>query len=137
MAELRAAPGALVPFGRSYLPFVFIVTHLAFPAGARGGWVFPIIGAHLNGTAQSRDESGAAKAEFGSMMNEKLAQDLLAFGGQREKDLTTIIARAMAAHIPARGQTVHQLNRAVMLNLQALRQLADSWANILGQTFNG
>ena len=123
MAELCAARGVLASVVRSELLAVFIAIHLAFRAGAGSllGRGLPIIRAHLNGTAQSRHERRAAKAEFGSMMEEELTQNSLPFGRQREKDLATIVASTMATHIPASGKPVYEFDRAVMLDLQALR----------------
>jgi hypothetical protein len=69
-------------------------------------------------------------------MEREVAQNLLAFCSQGKQHLTPILAGAMTFHVTARGQPVHQFDRAVMLNLQPLREFADPGARSSGQTLH-
>src|SRR5437868_14948209 len=69
------------------------------------------------------------------MVERELSEDFLAFRSQRHQYLAPITARPVALYEPVCRQTVHQLDRAVMLDLQALGQFTDPWANIPGQAF--
>ena len=74
------------------------------------------------------------QAQLILVMKREMTQNLLSPRGQRKQHFAAVLAAALAADIPSRGQPVDQFNRAVMLNLQALRQFADAGANPCGQS---
>src|ERR1700678_73483 len=91
----------------------------------------------LHSTFEGSDQRRPSHLQFGLVMERELAQNLFALWSQGKKPLATIFASAMAPHVTARGQPVHQFDRAVMLNLQPLRQFADPGPRPRGHTFKG
>lgn len=71
------------------------------------------------------------------MVQGQFGDDALAFGGEGEQDLATVIAGALASHVAATLQTVDQFDRTVMLNLHAVRQFADARANSARHALDG
>jgi len=100
----------------------------------------PVLDSHVRGRAAPRTPSAAKDAaqrrnqlrsaglQLSAMVNRKLAQHALTARGQRNEHLTAVLARALALHQPLFHQPVDELNRAVMLDLQPLGQLADRGA---------
>jgi hypothetical protein len=65
----------------------------------------------------------------------KSTQERRAMRGEAEQDLTAIGAGMFAADGATLGKAVHQLDGAVMLDLQAFSQLADVGSCFFGETF--
>jgi len=68
------------------------------------------------------------------MVQRKLPQHLFALGRQRKQYLAPVPACTMATNMSARREPIHQLHRAVVLNLQALRQFPNTGPYALGQS---
>jgi len=68
------------------------------------------------------------------MVKGQMAQDTLAFGSKRKKHLPPVVPAAMSADKAARGEAIHELDRAVMLYLKPVGQFADTRAHALGHT---
>lgn len=64
--------------------------------------------------------------KFFLVVQRKLAQHFLAFSSQGQPHLASVVLHAVAPNIATRGEPVHQFNRTVMPNLQALGQFSDS-----------
>jgi hypothetical protein len=94
---------------------------------------FPRTPAHR--PLQRRNQSRSLQAKFFSMFERKPAQHFFSLARQRNPDFTPVLRRAVPPHIPACLESVCQLNRAVMLNLQLLRQLPDPRPHIRWQPF--
>src|SRR6266481_4544378 len=75
--------------------------------------------------AKSGYQFSPRRSNFVVMMKRQLAENLLAFGGEREQNFAAIILSAAAVYKPSCFQPVHQLHRAVMLDLHAIRQFAN------------
>ena len=69
------------------------------------------------------------------MVQRQPAEYALAFGTERQKHFPPIFAGPYAPDKPGSRQTVHQFDRAVVLNLQPFGKLADRRPHITRQAF--
>jgi hypothetical protein len=86
-------------------------------------------------TPQRREESGAARAKFCPMLQGKFLQHLFTFCSQGKQYFAAVFTPAVSPDIAANREPVHELNRTVMSDLQALGQFSDPWTHISGQPF--
>ena len=77
------------------------------------------------------------QAKFCPMVQGKLPQHLFSLWSQGKPYFAAVFTHAMPLDKAAAREPVYQLNRTVMSNLQPLGQLADPWANLCGQPFQG
>ena len=84
--------------------------------------------------SQGRGQRAARAAQFGAMLERKLAQHRFALRGQANANLPPVAFPAAAPDQPALRQPVDQSNHAVMALLQSLGQLAN--ARLAGKRFD-
>jgi hypothetical protein len=84
---------------------------------------------------QGANEGGAALAEFRAMVKRQLAKDSLAPGGERNQNLSAILATGVPPHQACGRKTVDEFDRTVMPDLKPLGELADPGTRAFGQTF--
>lgn len=70
------------------------------------------------------------------MMQRQIAQHLLALGSQREQHLAAVLASARSPDVSGLHQTVHQFDRAVVLDLETLGKLSDRGPHVSGEAFD-
>jgi hypothetical protein len=83
---------------------------------------------------QGADEGGATLAEFSVMVKGELAEDSLAPGGERNQDLSAILASNVAPHQAGGRKAVDEFDRAVVPDLEPFGELADAGTRAFGQT---
>ncbi len=79
---------------------------------------------------------GSGTAKFLMMMKRKLGEHLLSFGSKHEEHFAAVVVRPRAVHKSSRFQAVHQLYGAVVADLHAIGQLADSRTHAGGHALN-
>ena len=84
--------------------------------------------------SQGRSQRAARDAQFGAMLERKLAQHRLALRRQANADLPPVAFPAAAPDQPALRQPVDQSHHAVMAELQPLGQFAH--ARLAGKRFD-
>ena len=65
------------------------------------------------------------------MVEGELAEHFLAAGREAQKDETAVLTRNLAADVAGLGEPIDQLDRAVMLDVQAWRKLANTRPHFL------
>ena len=69
------------------------------------------------------------------MVQRQIPQDLVSCRGKRQEHLTPILAAAAPSDVAGASQPIDQFDRAVMLDLQPLRQFADARARSVRKPF--
>jgi hypothetical protein len=73
-------------------------------------------------------------AQFFTVMERQLHQDLFTPWRKFEQHFAPIVASTLPPDVPGTGEPVCEFDGAVMLDLQALREFADPGSNIRRQT---
>ena len=87
-------------------------------------------------TLQSFDEPGPGQSQLLMMMQGELGQRPFSLRRQRQQDFATVILRPLSPHVSICLEPVSQLDRAVVLNLQLLREFPDPWPHFLRHPLN-
>src|SRR5580658_4764858 len=80
---------------------------------------------HLHDALQGSDQNRPLQAKFFPVLDRESPQHLLTFRSQGHEPLPPILGPRESAHISAPGQPVHQVDGAVVLDLQAFREFSD------------
>ncbi len=79
--------------------------------------------------AQSRRQFGPRTAQFLAMMQRQFGEHLLSFGSKREQHLAAVVLGPRAVDKSSPFQAIYQFHGAVVADLHAIGQFADSWTN--------
>jgi len=85
--------------------------------------------ARPHNAAQRGHQLGPGTAQFLAMMQRQLGEHLLTLGSEREQYLAAVVLRPRAVDKSSRFQTIHQFHGAMVADLHAIRQFADSRTN--------
>ena len=77
------------------------------------------------------------RTKFPAMVEREFAEQRVAVGGERDKDLPPINCASATFDKPLTHRPINQLNRAVMLQLEPLGEVADRGAFSFGEAFQG
>jgi len=86
----------------------------------------------MHGTTERLDQRRSRRAQFGPVVQRQITQDLLAFRSQFQKHFAAIGATRLPAHISGFGEAIHELDRAVMLDVQARREFSNARPHVSG-----
>jgi hypothetical protein len=86
---------------------------------------------------QGGNQVGATQAQFGLMVQGKVAQDFFTFWGQGKQDFAGVFLAFLTAYVTSGGKTIDQFNRAVMADLKAFSQIADTGTGVGGEALQG